>query len=322
MGRRVAGGYGGGGGSLVIPDAYYFDDDTARDAYFGTHASELVEGVQVVVGITTKQLQKYLSTVWTDVTPIVRGPAGADGEGVPDGGTTGQVLKKKSNTDQDTEWGDGSGGGTWGSITGTLSDQTDLDNALGGKATVVTSATEPETPDENMIWIDTADTSVPMAALDTDGTMAANSDSKVPSQKAVKTYADQYSPAINNFYTPWKLYSGADVEKSIKRYGTCYQNANADGDYFLFKIWCIGNETVLDLSWQKGPACGIFDIYLNDVLDSSSYDGYSGTSPNTLTSITLTRNVIPGMNVFKFKVNGKNASSTAYQFTAYGVSLR
>jgi len=139
MGRRVAGGYGGGGGSLVIPDAYYFDDDTARDAYFLTHASELVEGVQVVVGTTTKQLQKYLSTVWTDVTPIVRGPAGAngtDGAGVPGGGTTGQVLKKKSDADQDVEWGDGSGASTaWGSITGTLSDQTDLGNVLDGKAT-------------------------------------------------------------------------------------------------------------------------------------------------------------------------------------------
>lgn len=42
-----------------------------------------------------------------------RGPAGkdgtdgvngADGVGVPSGGTTGQVLAKKSNTDYDTEW--------------------------------------------------------------------------------------------------------------------------------------------------------------------------------------------------------------------------
>ena len=33
------------------------------------------------------------------------GPDGADGIGIPSGGTTGQVLKKKSNTDYDTEWG-------------------------------------------------------------------------------------------------------------------------------------------------------------------------------------------------------------------------
>ena len=43
------------------------------------------------------------------------GPAGADGKdglGVPSGGTTGQVLAKKSNADNDTEWTDASGGGT------------------------------------------------------------------------------------------------------------------------------------------------------------------------------------------------------------------
>lgn len=33
-----------------------------------------------------------------------QGPAGANGAGVASGGTTGQVLKKKSNTDYDTEW--------------------------------------------------------------------------------------------------------------------------------------------------------------------------------------------------------------------------
>lgn len=36
---------------------------------------------------------------------------GKDGVGVPTGGTTGQVLKKKSGTDYDTEWGDAGSGG-------------------------------------------------------------------------------------------------------------------------------------------------------------------------------------------------------------------
>ena len=38
------------------------------------------------------------------------GPAGQDGVGVPEGGTTGQVLKKKSGIDYDTEWADEEGG--------------------------------------------------------------------------------------------------------------------------------------------------------------------------------------------------------------------
>lgn len=53
------------------------------------------------------------------------------------GGTTGQVLAKKSNTDYDTQWVNQSGGGggaaAWGSITGDLDDQTDLKNALAAK---------------------------------------------------------------------------------------------------------------------------------------------------------------------------------------------
>ena len=40
-----------------------------------------------------------------------QGQAGAAGVGVPSGGTTGQVLKKASNTNYDTEWVDESGGG-------------------------------------------------------------------------------------------------------------------------------------------------------------------------------------------------------------------
>ena len=40
-----------------------------------------------------------------------QGQAGAAGDGVPSGGTAGQVLKKASNTPYDTEWADESGGG-------------------------------------------------------------------------------------------------------------------------------------------------------------------------------------------------------------------
>jgi nitrogen fixation protein len=60
------------------------------------------------------------------------GVPGAPGVGVPVGGTTGQVLAKNSNTNYDTEWVDVSGG-AWGTITGTLSNQTDLQSALNAK---------------------------------------------------------------------------------------------------------------------------------------------------------------------------------------------
>ena len=65
-----------------------------------------------------------------------KGDTGATGAGVVTGGLTGQVLAKKSNTDYDTEWVTGGGGGSaiWGGIAGTLSNQTDLQTVLDAKA--------------------------------------------------------------------------------------------------------------------------------------------------------------------------------------------
>ena len=69
------------------------------------------------------------------------GDDGADGVGVPVGGTAGQVLAKIDGVDYNTEWVDQTGGGgspDWGDIGGTLSDQTDLQNALDAKQDDVT----------------------------------------------------------------------------------------------------------------------------------------------------------------------------------------
>jgi hypothetical protein len=94
----------------------------------------------------------------TDYQPILRtelvtgaagptgsqGPAGPVGVGVVSGGFTGQVLAKKTNADYDTEWVTGGGGGgaaIWGGITGTLSNQTDLQTVLDAKALKITAIT-------------------------------------------------------------------------------------------------------------------------------------------------------------------------------------
>jgi hypothetical protein len=71
-----------------------------------------------------------------------QGPAGTNGTngvGVPVGGTTGQVLSKINSTNYNTQWTSPSGG-TWGSITGTLSSQTDLQNALNAKLSTSAAA--------------------------------------------------------------------------------------------------------------------------------------------------------------------------------------
>lgn len=104
----------------------------------------------------------------------------------------------------------GGGGGTWGSITGTLSDQTDLQSALNAKQNALGFTAVANTTTINGYALSanvtltksdiglsnvTNDAQLKASNLDTDGTLAANSDSKIASQKATKTYADTKVPA-------------------------------------------------------------------------------------------------------------------------------
>ena len=74
------------------------------------------------------------------ITGTLGGSVGVPGPGVPSGGTTGQVLKKASGTDYDTVWGTDLASAAWGTITGTLSSQTDLQTALDAKAPLASPA--------------------------------------------------------------------------------------------------------------------------------------------------------------------------------------
>lgn len=95
---------------------------------------------------------------------------GIAGPGVATGGTTGQQLVKASGTDYDTAWVDrvSSVAGRTGAVTLAESDITGLVSDLAAKL------------DDSQ--------------LDTDGTLAANSDTRIASQKAVKTYVDARAP--------------------------------------------------------------------------------------------------------------------------------
>lgn len=80
---------------------------------------------------TQTALASYLTTAVASATyaPIAAA--------VPVGGTTGQVLAKSSNSDYALTWTTpATGSAVWGGISGTLSDQTDLNTALGLKAPI------------------------------------------------------------------------------------------------------------------------------------------------------------------------------------------
>lgn len=74
---------------------------------------------------------------------------------IPPGGASGQVLAKASGINHDMEWVtvSGSGGGgsvAWGSVTGTLADQIDLQSALAGKANSAHTHTATDITDGTM----------------------------------------------------------------------------------------------------------------------------------------------------------------------------
>ena len=64
-----------------------------------------VEEINTDVNITTSEV---IANFY--MTNYYKGDKGNPGVGVPIGGTTSQVLKKKSNDDYDTEWADEQGG--------------------------------------------------------------------------------------------------------------------------------------------------------------------------------------------------------------------
>ena len=91
-------------------------------------------------------LPANVGTVGQVLTKTATGAEWDDVDGLPAGGTVGQVLTKNSSTDGDASWQNPTGGGTWGSITGTLSDQTDLQNALDAKSNIGNIATIESSP--------------------------------------------------------------------------------------------------------------------------------------------------------------------------------
>ena len=92
------------------------------DVMDGNNGQDGEDGLTPVITVDEVSGGHSITITIGEETPIVfnvmdgatgsQGPAGPAGQGVPTGGTVGQVLKKKSGTNYDTEWADESGGGT------------------------------------------------------------------------------------------------------------------------------------------------------------------------------------------------------------------
>ncbi|BBO84465.1 hypothetical protein DSCO28_50310 [Desulfosarcina ovata subsp. sediminis] len=77
----------GGANALTwVPDDYDFDDDTARDAYFTSNPTELVDGVKIHLKSTGfMQYYDLDTTSWITMTALTKGPTGPAGEDGQDG---------------------------------------------------------------------------------------------------------------------------------------------------------------------------------------------------------------------------------------------
>ncbi|TAL08174.1 MAG: collagen-like protein, partial [Nitrospirae bacterium] len=122
-------------GQWKIDNDYSLDDGVYNDgsAFICVKAHISSKINEPVAGMNWKEFWNVMAEQGVQGAGGKAGTPGANGVGVPTGGTTNQVLKKASNADYDTTWGAASGGGSWGSIAGTLSDQTDLQTALDAK---------------------------------------------------------------------------------------------------------------------------------------------------------------------------------------------
>lgn len=138
-----------------------------------------------------------------------------------------------------------------------------------------------------------------------------------------KSYADVYKP-FSGGNVGAKLYQSDGTRKQIgvTTSGALYQPSPANGDYFIFPIFCIGSETHLDISYVTDTDCGIVDIYVNGVIDTSGLDLYASSSTAPNTAIALTQPIIARWNEIKFVVSGKNASSSDYVAAFKRVALR
>lgn len=119
---------GGGGGAAVVLTGWNFD----VKIYNAADQSTITD-----LTAFTPLIPPVGNSVFVKGDKGDPGDAGTPGEGIPTGGTAGQILVKLSSADYATAWQNPAGGGgvapVWGAITGTLSEQTDLQTALDGK---------------------------------------------------------------------------------------------------------------------------------------------------------------------------------------------
>ena len=128
---------------------------------------------------------------------------------------------------------------------------------------------------------------------------------------------------LSRYTVPSRLYaSNGTTLKKINHGFVTYQASNANGDRIQTFFMCNGTETTLALTTRPRLGNGIFDLYVNGVLDSSGYDDYAAVTITKHIEITLTESIKKGLNLIEFRMNGKNGASSGYLCNVVGVALK
>lgn len=158
--------------------------------------------------ITETQVVVVSETEIQVVTVGTQGPQGIPGAGVPTGGTANQLLEKINGTDYNTRWTSditpnsvaAVGTVTGSNLSGTNTGDQDLSGLVPKTTTVnghALSSNVTVTASDVGLGNVTNVAQIPLSYLDTDTNLSANSDAKVASQKATKTYIDGIIAAAN-----------------------------------------------------------------------------------------------------------------------------
>jgi hypothetical protein len=98
-------------------------------------------------------------------------------------------------------------------------------------------------------------------------------------------------------------------------------SASADGDNFSLNFRCASGVYTLQFNAAKDGSWGILDIDIDDV-EVGSFDLYAGVADynnvEEVTGISLGR----GEHTLKFRIDGKNASSSDYNVFLQGIALK
>jgi len=94
--------------------------------------------------------------------------------------------------------------------------------------------------------------------------------------------------------------------------GFAAQSASADGDTFTHGAMIAEGTYTLSILGSESTASGIIDWYMDDVLIASTQDWYDSLTYNVIKTVADVVIAEGGWHVLKGVVNGKNASSSAY----------